>query len=62
MKLMIHEFFPDTVCKNPYKNSLINIKKILNISITKFYNGDHVNMLWLTKRRPTSFYKKHKIF
>ena len=46
-----------------HSSSLINIAKILNISITKFYNGDDVNVtaveLRLTKTSPTSFYKKH---
>ena len=36
-----------TVCENPY------IEKILNRPITKFYDGDDVNVivteLWLTK-------------
>ena len=44
---------------------LVNIKKTLNRSITKFYNGDDVNVfaaeLRLTKTRPTSFYKKHNL-
>ena len=41
----------------------ISIEKILNRPITKFYNSDDVNViaaeLWLSKMRPTSFYKKH---
>ena len=45
-------------------SSHINIKKILNRPITKFYNSDGVNViaaeLRLTKTSPTSFYKKHK--
>ena len=46
-----------------HRSSLINTDKILNRHITKFYNGDNVNVfaaeLQLTKRRSTSFYKKH---
>ena len=46
-------------------SSLINVEKILNRPITKFYNGDDVNViaaeLRLTKTRPTSFYKKHNL-
>ena len=42
-----------------HTSSLINIEKILNRSITKFYNSDDLNLiaaeLWLTKTRPTSF-------
>ena len=45
--------------------SLINIEKILNRPIAKFYNSDDVNMiaaeLRLTKKRQTSFYKKHNV-
>ena len=45
-----------------HTSSLINIEKILNRPITKFYNGDGVNViaaeLRLTKTRPTSFYEK----
>ena len=48
-----------------HRSSLINIEKILNRSITKFYNSDDVNViaaeLRLTKTRPTSFYKKHNL-
>ena len=48
-----------------HTSSLINIEKILNRPITKFYNSDDVNMiaaeLRLTKTRPTSFYKKHNL-
>ena len=43
-----------------HKSSFINIEKILNRPITKFYNDDDVNViaaeLWPTKMRPTSFY------
>ena len=43
-----------------HTSSLINTEKILNRPITKFYNGDDVNMiaaeLRLTKTRPISFY------
>ena len=42
-----------------HTNSLINIEKILNRPITKFYNGDDVNViaaeLRLTKTRLTPF-------
>ena len=47
-----------------HKSSLINFEKILNRSITKFYNSGDVNVvaaeLRLTKMRPSSFifYKK----
>ena len=48
-----------------HTNSLINIEKILNRPVTKFYNRDDVNMiaaeLQLTKTRSTSFYKKHNL-
>ena len=48
-----------------HTSSLINTEKILNRAITKFYNGDDVNMiaaeLRLTKTRPTSFCKKHNL-
>ena len=48
-----------------HASSLINIEKILNIPITKFYNGDDVNViaaeLRLTKTRATSFYKKNNL-
>ena len=51
------------VCENP--SSLINTEKILNRPITKFYNSDNVTVivaeLRLTKKRPTSFYKKHNL-
>ena len=44
---------------------LRNIEKILNRTITKFYNGDDVNViaaeLLLTKTRPTTFYTKHNL-
>ena len=44
---------------------LPNIEKILNRTITKFYNGDDVNViaaeLLLTKTRPTTFYTKHNL-
>ena len=46
-------------------SSLINTEKILNRPITKFYNGDDVNVtaaeLRLTKTRPTAFDKKHNL-
>ena len=46
-----------------HTSSLINIEKILNRAITKFYNGDDVNViaaeLRLTKTRLTSFHKKN---
>ena len=45
--------------------SLVNVEKILNRRITKFYNGDDVNVIpaesQLTKTRPTYFYKKHNL-
>ena len=45
-----------------HTSSLINIDKILNRLITKFYNDDDVNMiaaeLRLTKMRSIPFYKK----
>ena len=48
-----------------HTSSLINIGKTLNRPITKFYNSDDVNViaaeLRLTKTRPTSFCKKHKL-
>ena len=48
-----------------HTSSLINIEKILNRPITKFYNSDDVNViaaeLRLTKMRSTSFYKKHNL-
>ena len=48
-----------------HTSSLINIEKILNRPITKFYNSDDVNViaaeLRLTKTRPISFYKKHNL-
>ena len=48
-----------------HTSSLINIEKILNRPITKFYNSDDVNViaaeLRLTKMRPTSFYKQHNL-
>ena len=44
---------------------LINIEKILDRPITKFYNSDDVNViapeLRLTKTRPISFYVKHNL-
>ena len=46
-----------------HTSSLIKIKKTLNKPITKFYNGDDVNVipeeLRLTKTRPTYFNKKY---
>ena len=46
-----------------HTSSLINIEKILNRPITKFYNGDDVNVieaeLGLTKTRPTCFDKRY---
>ena len=57
--------------KNPeqfariHTSSLINIEKILNRPITKFYKSDDVTgiagELRLPKLRPTSFYKKHNL-
>ena len=48
-----------------HTSSLINTEKILNRAITKFYNGDDVNViaaeLRLTKTRPPSFCKKHNL-
>ena len=48
-----------------HKSSLINFEKILNRSITKFYNSGDVNVvaaeLRLTKMRPSSFYEKHNV-
>ena len=47
------------------KSSLINIKKILNTPIPKFYDGNKVNVtaaeLQLTKMRSASFCKKHNL-
>ena len=44
-------------------SSLVNIEKILNRPINKFYKSDDVNVsgaeLQLTKTRPNSLYKKH---
>ena len=43
----------------------MNIEKVLNKTITKFYNGDDVNViapeLQITKTRPTSFYDKNNL-
>ena len=54
-----------SVCENPYKFPFMNIQKILNRPINKFYNSAGVNVivaeLRLTKMRPTSFYKKHNL-
>ena len=48
-----------------HTSSLINIEKILNRPITKFYNGHDVNViaaeLWLTKTRRSFFDKKHNL-
>ena len=48
-----------------HTSSLINIEKFLNRPITKFYNGDDVNVivaeLRLIKTRLTSFHKKHNL-
>ena len=48
-----------------HTSSLIKIEKTLNRRITKFYNGDDVNViaaeLQLTETRPTSFNKKHNL-
>ena len=48
-----------------HTSSLINTEKILNRTITKFYNSDDVNViaaeLRLTKTRPTSCCKKHNL-
>ena len=45
-----------------HTSSLIKIDKTMNRTITKFYNGDDVNViaaeLRLTQMRPTSFNKK----
>ena len=49
-----------------HTSSPIDIEKILNRTITKFYNSDDVNViapeLRLTKTGSTSFYKKHNIW
>ena len=49
-----------------HTSSLIKIEKTLNRPITKFYNGNDVNViaaeLRLTKTRPTSFNKKRNLF
>ena len=48
-----------------HTSSLVKTEKTLNKPITKFYNGDDVNViaaeLRLTKTRPTSFSKKHNL-
>ena len=48
-----------------HTSSLINIEKILNRPITKFDNGDDVNViaaeLPLTETRPTFSSKKHNL-
>ena len=48
-----------------HTSSLTNIEKILNRPITKFYNGDDVNViaveLRLTRTRPSSFDKKDNL-
>ena len=48
-----------------HTSSLIKTEKTLNRPITKFYNGDDVNViaaeLRLAKTRPTSFNKKHNL-
>ena len=48
-----------------HTSHLINIVNALNRPITKFYNGDYVNVivaeLRRTKTKPTSFYKKHNL-
>ena len=48
-----------------HTSSLINIENILNRPITKFYNGNDVNViaseLRLIKARLTSFYKKYNL-
>ena len=70
-KIYIARFYPALI--DPHKvqfarihiSSLINIEKILNRPITKFCNGDDVNViaaeLRLTKTRPTSFDKKRNL-
>ena len=55
------------LCPNQFArihtSSLIKIEKILNRSITKFYNSDNVTAyeLRLTKTRSTSLYKRHNL-
>ena len=48
-----------------HTSSLVKTEKTLNRPITKFYNGDDVNVitaeLRLTKTRPTSFNMKHNL-
>ena len=48
-----------------HTSSLIKTEKTFNRPITKFYNGDDVNVivaeLRLTKTRSTSFNKKHNL-
>ena len=48
-----------------HTSSLTNTERTLNRPITKFYNGDDVNViaaeLPLTKTIPTFFYKKHNL-
>ena len=48
-----------------HTSSLINVEKILNRPIIKFYNSDDINVvaaeLRLTKTRPTSLYKRHRV-
>ena len=43
-----------------HTNSFMNIEKILNRPITKFYNGNGVNLIE-AELRLTSFYKKQNI-
>ena len=53
------------VIERIHTSSIINIEKILNRPITKFYNSDDVSMiaaeLRLIKTRPTSFYKEDNL-
>ena len=48
-----------------HTSSLINIEKVLNRPVAKFYNSVDVNVigaeLRLNKTRPTSFHKKNNL-
>ena len=48
-----------------FTSSLINIEKIFDRSIIKFYNGDDAEViaaqLRLTKTKPSSLHKKHNL-
>ena len=56
-----HNFFEHVTPNIYYFFGLINIEKILNRPVTKFYSSDDVNVTAaeLLFTRATSFYKKH---